>query len=49
MRCQILLSSKNEKNINNLSSADLAQRVAKVNTALTEFTLNLMAKHGYDK
>ena len=31
MKCQILFSGINEKNITNLSSADLAQRVVKVN------------------
>ena len=34
MKCQILFSWKNEKNIINLLSADLAQRVAKVNPLL---------------
>ena len=32
MKCQILFSGKNKKNVTNLSSADLAQRVVKVNT-----------------
>ena len=31
MKCQILFSLKNKKNINNFSSAKLAQRVVKVN------------------
>ena len=31
MKCQILFSVKNKKNIANLSSAELAQRVVKVN------------------
>ena len=30
MKCQILFSGKNKKNITNLSSAELAQRVVKV-------------------
>ena len=32
MKCQILLSGKNKKNIINLSSAENAQRVVKVKT-----------------
>ena len=31
MKCQILFSGKNKKNITNLSSAEFAQRVVKVN------------------
>ena len=31
MECQILFSGKNKKNIMNLSSAELSQRVVKVN------------------
>ena len=31
MKCQILFSGKNKKNINNLSSAELPKRVVKVN------------------
>ena len=31
MKCQFLFSGKNKKNITNLSSAELAQRVVKVN------------------
>ena len=34
MKCQILFSEKNKKNITNLSSADLAQRVVKVKLKL---------------
>ena len=34
MKCQILFSGKNKKNIINLSSAENAQRVVKVNIAL---------------
>ena len=34
MKCQILLSGKNKKNIINLSSAENAQRVVKVNHPL---------------
>ena len=33
MKCQILFSGKNKKNITNLSSTELAQRVVKVNFA----------------
>ena len=32
MKCQIQFSEKNKKNINNLSSAELAQRVVRVKT-----------------
>ena len=32
-KCQILFSGKNKKNITNLSSAELAKRVVKVNEA----------------
>ena len=32
MKCQILFSGKNKKNITNLSSAELAQRVVMVKT-----------------
>ena len=32
MKCQILFSGKNKKNVVSLSSAELAQRVAKVKT-----------------
>ena len=34
MKCQILFSGKNKKNIINLSSAENAQRVVKVNCIL---------------
>ena len=34
MKCQILFSGKNKKNIINLSSAENAQRVVKVNKGL---------------
>ena len=36
MKCQILFSGKNKKNINNLSSAELAQRAVKVNLSLVK-------------
>ena len=39
MKCQILFSEKNTKNIVNLLSAELAQRVVKVN-AYTKFYQN---------
>ena len=35
MKCRILFSGKNKKNIVNLSSAELAQRVLKVNVFVT--------------
>ena len=35
MKCQILFSGKNKKNINNLLSAELAQGVVKVNINLS--------------
>ena len=31
MKCQILFSGQNKKNITNLSSAELAQKVVKIN------------------
>ena len=34
MKCQILFSWKNKKNISNLSSAELAQRMVKVNMVI---------------
>ena len=37
MKCQILFFGKNKKNIINLSSAENAQRVVKVNTGLTVY------------
>ena len=38
MKCQILFSGKNRKNIINLSSAELAQRMVKVNlTCLLQY------------
>ena len=43
MKCQILFSGKNKKNILNLSSAELAQRVVKVKVlskSLAEIILN---------
>ena len=36
MKCQILFSGKNNKNITNLSSTELAQRVVKVNSSPAE-------------
>ena len=33
MKCQILLSGKNKKNSSNMSSAESAKRVVKVNLA----------------
>ena len=37
MKCQILFSGKNKKNIINLSSAENAQRVVKVNGKYEEY------------
>ena len=34
MKCQILFSGKNKKNVSDLASAELAQRVVKVNIKL---------------
>ena len=39
MKCQILFSEKNKKNITILSSAALANRVVKVNIKGTGYTL----------
>ena len=36
MKCQILFSRKNKKNVTNLSSAELAQRVVKVKVLVFE-------------
>ena len=35
MKCQILFSEKNKKNINTLSSAEYAQRVVRVKVSVT--------------
>ena len=37
MKCQILFSGKNKKNIINLSSTELAQRVVKVNASSEKY------------
>ena len=39
MKCQILFSGKNKKNIINLSSAENAQRVVKVNSSSLKLRL----------
>ena len=39
MKCQILFSGKNKKNIINLLSAELAQRVVKVKYNLLTFLI----------
>ena len=39
MKCQILFSGKNKKNIINLSSAENAQRVVKVKVSCIKRTL----------
>ena len=48
MKCQILFSENNKKNIINLSSAENAQRVVKVNIRTTvqvlAFTLGIFVK-----
>ena len=38
MKCQSLFSGKNKKNIMSLSSAELAQRVVKINDFVYPFT-----------
>ena len=38
MNCQILFSGKNKKTITNLSSAELAQRVVKINGIHTRYS-----------
>ena len=43
MKCQILFSGKNKKNIINLSSAELAKRVVKVNKSSGTSTFIEMA------
>ena len=40
MKCQILFSGENKKNITSLSSAELAKRVVKVNIFLFEKILH---------
>ena len=42
MKCQILFSGKNKKNIINLSSAENAQRVVKVKMKLLKDKLKIM-------
>ena len=50
MNCQILLSGKNyKKNVINLLSAELAQRVAKVKMALLMSTHNVCFCEKYEK
>ena len=44
MKCQILFSGKNKKNIINLSSAENAQRVVKVKEKLFTSVLRLAHK-----
>ena len=41
MKCQILFSGKNKKNIINLSSAENAQRVVKVNSDSVQISVSL--------
>ena len=40
MKCQILFSGKNKKKIINLSSAENAQRVVKVNMSIVMLVVN---------
>ena len=40
MKCQILFSGKNKKNIINLSSAELAQSVVKITLIFIEVSCN---------
>ena len=42
MKCQILFSGKNKKNIINLSSAENAQRVVKVNPNIMMYTVSIL-------
>ena len=42
MKCQILFSGKNKKNIINLSSAENAQRVVKVKALITTAADNIL-------
>ena len=46
MKCQILFSGKNQKNIINLVSAELAQRVVKVNMSLESSDFSMKTCHG---
>ena len=45
MKCQILFSGKNKKNIINLSSAENAQRVVKVNDQTNQLFQGLARGH----
>ena len=48
MKCQIIFSGKNKKNITNFSSAELAKRVVKVKKYLiTFFLISLNICFGY--
>ena len=49
MKCQSLFSGKNKKNILNLSSAELAQRVVKINKELFFSALHIAAMYGQAK
>ena len=40
MKCQILFSEKNKKNITNLSSAELAKRVVKIKAIISSRKLS---------
>ena len=46
MKCQILFSGKNKKNIINLPSAENAQRVVKVNLQWLELPMSRKNCHG---
>ena len=45
MKCQILFSGKNKRNITNLSSVELIQRMAKVNLNCYSASHNYSRRH----
>ena len=47
MKCQVLFPEKKGRIIINLSSADLAQRVVKVNVIIRHGRLFALRKHAY--
>ena len=42
MKCQILFSGENKKNIINLLSAELAKRVVKINLSILQTAVHLL-------
>ena len=46
MKCQILFSVKNKKNITNLSSAELAQRMVKVKDKFCSYREQILSCKG---